>query len=873
MRLLRVFRQRLRSLFRRAAVEAELERELAWHLEQLMEENIADGMDPREAQLAARRALGGAALVADQCRDQRRLNWLTDVTRDVRYAWRMLAKHPGFTAVAALTLALGVGGSIAVFVLGDALLVRSLPFPHAERLVLISSVHARRGESGVGQQDFRDWQAANSVFERMTYTEFDEATLTGLGDAERITGRAVSAGFFELLRVQPMLGRWFTPAEQEPGGDRVVMLSHQFWVRAFGGRADAVGSTLNLNERAYHIVGVMPKDFRFNEGHTTDFWKPIEYRNYGRMQHQYAAYGRLKPGVSVEAAQAQMSQIARRLAEMFPATNGDWSVRVRGMRAALLEEGVGPALLVFSVAVTIVLLIACGNVASLLLARGIGRTKEIAIRLALGGSRMRVMRLLLTESVMLAVFGTMAGLAFAAALVKAAIAVAPPWMKLESAIEVSAPAVLFTVGLALITGLLTGAVPAFRGSRNEVGQTLKESGTSLVAGRKHERALRTLVAAEVALAVVLLCFAGLFVKSFAGLVRTGVGFPTDRLLTFRLTFPRTRYPDRAARLRFADKLLSQVASIPGVSSAAGAGAIPLGGVSASTDVEIEGVPDARDWADRSAGIGMVTPNYFRTLGVALRSGRAFSAADSENAEAVAIVNESFVRKFLPDMSPLGHRFRLGRGNWTRIVGVVADFRHGGPSKPIRAETFVPFAQDPYLQFVVLRSAIPEQQLTRAVRERIRELDSAMPMGRMRTMNEALAESTAMPRYMAAFLSGFALVAVAMAVLGLAGVLAYAVSQRTREIGLRMALGARPGDISRGVIRSAGLLVAAGLVIGIAVALAAGRLLASVLYGVRPNDATVFAVAPVALAAVALLTCLLPARRAASVEPAAALRQE
>lgn len=395
MRLLRVFRKRARSLFRSAQLDGELDSELAYHLEQLTKENIASGMDAKESRLAARHALGDLALLEEQCRDQRRIGWLTDMRKDVQYAWRMLRKSPGFTGLAVVTLAIGVGASIAVYTLAESLLLRSLPYPSPERLAAIYSVHVRRGElESVGQEDFRDWQASNTVFERMAFTEFDQMTLTGYGDAERITGTAVSEGFFEMLGVPPRLGRWFTPQEQKPGADRVVMLSHGFWVSKMGARPEVVGGTVFLSGFPYRIAGVMPESFRFIEGHITEYWTPIRYVNYGHQTHQFAGYGRLKRGVTIHEAQAQMSEIARRMEKQFPDCAG-WGVRVVNLRSDFLRE-LGPALLVFGAAAFIVLLVACGNVASLLLARGIGRSKEIAVRMALGAGRRRVVRLLLT---------------------------------------------------------------------------------------------------------------------------------------------------------------------------------------------------------------------------------------------------------------------------------------------------------------------------------------------------------------------------------------------------------------------------------------------------------------------------------------------
>ena len=872
MRLLRVFRQRARSLFRGAKVDAELENELQYHLEQLTRENIAQGMDAGEARLAARRALGGVAQLEEQCRDQRRVSWLTDMGKEVKYAWRMLAKSPGFTSRAVVTLAFGVGATLAVYTLAESLLLRSLPYASPQRLAAIYSVHVRRGSlESIGQEDFRDWQAANTVFERMAFTEWDQMTLTGHGDAERITGTAVSEGFFEMLGVPPLVGRWFTPQEQKPGADHVVLLSYGFWVRRLGGRPDVVGSTVFLSGSAYRITGVMPASFRFNEGHLSEYWTPISYVNYGHQNHQYAGYGRLRPGITIEAAQSQMSEIARRMEQQFPDCAG-WGVRVVSLRSELLSE-IGPALLVFAGAALIVLLVACGNVASLLLARGIGRSKEIAVRMALGAGRRRVVRLLLTESVLLSCLGAVAGVVLAWWLLRLAIGAAPDWMQLGAMVSLSPSLAAFAIILTLGTGILTGLWPALRGSRANLQNDLKESGVSLVAGRRQVRSLNSLVVMEIALAVVLLTFAGLLTKSFAQLMRADLGYRTDRLLTFRMSLPSSRYKDDQARLQFWDKLQSQLGALPGVVSVAAADGVPLGGTYSAGPIEVEGHAAARDWTDATARGSIVTADYFRTIGIPLRTGRAFTSDDTAESEPVTIVNETFVRKLMPGESPLGKHVREGHENWRRIVGVIGDARYSGPAEEAEAEVYFPFTQSAWFQFVALRTAIPEERVLGAVRNIVRKLDPALPISQMQTMRQSVDLATQMPRSLMALVTGLALVTLGMSTLGLGGVMAYTVSRRKRELGLRIALGARRGDISRAVIRSAGLLIVAGLAIGVLCALAAARVLESLLYGVRPHDPLVIVAAPVVLGAIALLACLAPAQGAASVDPMTVLRQE
>jgi predicted permease len=829
-------------------------------------------MDAGDARLAARRTLGGVASIEDQCRDQRRVGWVTDLQKDVAYAWRMLRKSPGFTALAVVTLAVGVGASIAVYTLAESLVLRSLPYPAPERLVAIYSVHVQRGEpEAVGQENFRDWQSANTVFDRMALTEFSQMTLTGWGDAERITGRTVSEGFFEMLGVAPRLGRWFTPEEQKPGADRVILLSHAFWVRKMGARPDVVGSAIFLSDRAYRITGVMPASFRFNEGAVADYWTPIRYRSSGRKQHQYAAYARLKPGVAVAAAQTQMSEIARRLERDFPDNSG-WGVRVVSLRGKLLRQ-FGPVIEIFGLAALIVVLVGCANVAGLLLARGIGRRKEIAVRIAIGASGRRVVRLLLTESLLLSGLGAVGGLAIAAWLIHLAIAAAPPWLQLGAMVEVSPALVIFVLALTLSTGLLTGLWPALRGARANLQNDLKESGSSLVAGRRQHRAMDILVVVQIALAVVLLTFAGLLARSFASLLQTNLGYRADHLLTFRMAPPSSRYGSDAARLQFWNTLLPKLAALPGVVSAAAADGVPMGGTYSAGPVEVEGRPASRDWAERTSRMSSVTAGYFKTIGVPLRAGRGIGALDTAESEPVVVVNEAFRRRLIPDANPIGKRVRFGNERWLRIVGIIGDLRYQGPTGVVEPEAYTPFTQDPWLEFVALRTAVPEEGLLTAVRAVVREVDPGIPITQVRTMRESIDLATAVPREMMTLVLGFALITVGMATLGLAGVMAYTVSRRKCEIGLRLALGARGSDISREVIRSAARLILAGSAIGVLCAYAGVRVLESVLYGVRPHDPAMLAAAPVTLGAIALLACLGPAHRAASIEPMAALRQD
>ena len=877
MRLLRVLRQRARSLVRGAKADAELARELAFHLEQLTRENIASGMEPAEARLAAQRALGGVAQIEEQCRDHRRIRWLLDLLKDFVYAWRTLAKSPGFTSLAVVTLALGVGASIAVYALSEALILRSLPYPEPERLVRVDNMHQQNPGGFVSQGIFRDWQEANRVFERMALVTWSEVTLTGLGEAERVEGREVSEGFFELLGVAPQLGRWFTPEEQKPGAACVVMVSHGFWMGKLGGGAKAVGDAIVMDERPCRITGVMPESFHFNESGyvVAEYWTPVSRVSDNRRLHQYWAYARLGRGVSVESALAQMNEIAGWLGQTYP-EEAAWTVRVKSMRTELLER-FSSELLIFGAAALIVLLVACANVASRLLARGISRSREIAVRVTLGAGRARVVRLLLAESLLLSAMSAALGVVFAAWLLRAAIAAAPATLELGEAVSVSVWVALFAIGLTVCTGLLAGLWPALMGSRANLESDLRESGGALVAGRRQVRSLNALVVMEVALSVVLLTFAGLLVKSFTNLLETDLGYRTDRLLTFRASLPASRYPPGATRRQFWEELRSQVAAVPGVVSAAASDRIPLGGMARSrVPVEVEGQADPLEGSELMAHVAVITPDYFHTMGIPLRLGRNFTDRDTAEAEPVVIVNEEFVRKLLPGRTPIGARVRFGKGQWSRIVGVIGDGRFGGPwQKQPDAEAYVPHARVPnvYLQFLSIHTAIPEQSVLAEARRIIRGLDLEIAITWVRTMRQSVDLAISTERQMMTLLAGFGVVTLVMATMGLSGVMLYTVSRRRREIGLRIALGARPGDVSRSVLASVARLLAAGSAIGVLAALASGRVLESQLHGVRWYDPATLAAAPALLAVIALAACLLPSRRASAVEPMKALRQE
>jgi putative ABC transport system permease protein len=792
---------------------------------------------------------------------------------DVRYASRLLSRSPGFSVVAVLTLALGIGANTAVFSLVEGLYLRFLPFPHAERLVMIQAVHGSSGDGGVGSDNFDEWRAGNTVFETMALTQFAQGNFSGpdFGEPERITGAAVSAEFFPLLGVQPELGRWFQPEEQKPGHDNVLILSHTLWQRRFAGRTDIIGRTAVLDGRVCSVAGVMPAAFRFNEGHRSEYWTPLVRQDSGRAIHMYSAYARLKPGVTVDQAQARMSAIARRQ-ELDYADNLGWTVRVVGMRAMLLQ--VGPLAIFFGV-VAVVLLIACANVANLLLARAAGRDRETTVRLALGATRFRLIRLQLAESLLIAAGGTACGMLFAFWVIDYFAAVAPDWLELRSVVVLDAGVFVFCGAVAALAGLLTGVVPAWQSSRTDIGASMRDEGGGMSAGTGVSRSLNVLVVCQIALCTVLLVAAGLLSRSFLRLLRVDPGVRTSDVVSFRMELPGAKYPRGAQIAGFYRDLVEKVGHLPGVISAGAADAIPLAGVESSGDIEIEGVPRPRDWTDMSAAYREVTPGYFRTLGIPLLRGRDFTAADRPGSQPVIIVNEKLVESWFNGREPIGSRIRLGRdGPWQTIVGVVGNVLHAGMDKPPEAETYTPHSQSPSAEmFLVVRTAVPPASVVSAVRRQIGALDRDLPVSQVQTMSEAVSESLGLQRQMATVVSFSGMMALFMAALGLGGVMWRRVAQRTREIGIRAALGADRADLVRMIVMRGLVLTTTGLALGLGGAFAAAAGLSSFLFGVSPRDTTVFAGVAILLLLVSLATSYGPARRASRVDPLVALRHE
>src|SRR5262245_567416 len=807
--------------------------------------------------------------------------------QDLRYGARMLMKNPGFSLIAALTLTLGIGANTAIFSVINGVLLKPLPYAEPERLVAVWEVRHDGRRGAVSYPNFADWRAQNGVFERIAIYRDTAMALTGGCEPANLRAIVTSPDLFPLLDVRPQLGRGFLP-EEEKAGSRVVVLGHGAWRKYFGADPNLVGRQIKLNGRDFTVVGVMPAGFNFPvEAEQADLWVSAaisserddpkeESLNEQRGVHIYEAIARLKPGVTLGAAQTDLETVMGRLRAQYPEDVGGDHTAMRPYLNELVGD-VERALLTLFVAVGVVLLIACANVASLLLARAIARQREIAVRAALGASWGRIVRQLLTESLLLATVGGVAGLLLATWGVDLLKALSPADLPRMQDVRLDGRVLAFTLLVSMLTGLVFGLIPALRAARADLNEALKEGGRGGESSRRN--LLRSaLVVAEVAMAMTLLVGAGLLINSFVRLQRVNLGFDPHQVLTLRVELPETRYREGRQIINFNQEFLRRVERLPGVRSAAMVFKSPLSG-DPSTTFEVEGQPP--DKSHRLyAGARVSTPGYFRTLGVPFVSGRAFSERDEEKSAPVIIINETLAERYYPNQNPIGKRLRPeiaiapGGPPWREIIGVVGAVRHGGPGKEPRPEFFLPHTQMPFLSLTtVVRVAGDPLAIVGAVRNEVRALDGELPVDRVKTLDQYLTESVAQPRFNTLLLALFAGVAMTLTTVGLYGVMAYSISARTREIGVRVALGARRHDVLRLVISQGMKLTLIGVAIGLVAALALTRLMAGLLFGVAPTDPATFALIALLLAGVALLACYIPARRATKVDPMVALRYE
>ena len=809
------------------------------------------------------------------------------LVQDLRYALRALYRNPAFTAIAVTTIALGIGATTAIWSVARGVLLRPLPYPEPDRLAMVWMDNARLGlsEDWLSMPMVDEYRERSTTIADIAVFNRRAATFTGDGDAQWALGAHASANLWDVLGVAPALGRAFTAQEDQPGADDVVVLSHSLWQQRFGGRADVLSTSVMMNERPRRVIGVMPAGFAFPQAET-QFWIPTapseEVRN-NRGSLWLQAIARLEPATSPAQAQAELAPINAGMQERNPQEKG-FGVNVVAYREHMVGA-VRPAILVLLAAVGFVLLIACANVASLLLARASAREREMALRAAIGAGRARLVRQLVTESLTLALVGGAAGLLLARLGLDALLAMAPADLPRLDQIAIDGGALAFAIAVSVLTGLAFGLAPAFHIARADVGVALKEGGRT--ATHSGLRARRVLVVGEVAVAVVLLVGAGLMARSFLALLDVDLGFRTERVLTARVSLDGERYrgdadSDDDARLDPSTELFRQLIeradALPSVEGAAGTTALFLSATPNSTIFTIEGRPAPRPEDRVEIPVDVVTDGYFRVMEVPLVTGRFFDRRDAPGAPETVIINETLAKRFFPGQDPIGQRMRYGDADsqapWMAIVGVVADTRRTGFDAAVRPESYLPHAQSPArtLQLLV-RTADEPAIVIPELRAILRSLDSAVPLHHPRPITDVVADMTAQRRLNTMLMAVFAALAVVIAAVGIYGVVAYSVERRTRELGVRAALGAAAGDTVRLVLGEGLAMAAIGLAIGLAAAAVLGRALTSLLYGVSATDPTAFAVSAVAAIVTTGVACLVPARRAARLDPAAALRAE
>ncbi|MGH9871752.1 MAG: ABC transporter permease [Pyrinomonadaceae bacterium] len=798
--------------------------------------------------------------------------------KDIRYGIRNLLKHPTFAATALITLAIGIGANTTIFSFVNGILLRPLPYPQSERLVMINETALKQGVSSMSTSfpNFLDWRAQNRVFEDIaSFSDGSNFSLTGIGEPERLRGADVSQGTFELLRVAPVLGRTFTAEEDKPKQDAVVILGYALWQRRFGSDSQIIGKPITVNSRQRTVVGVMPPGFKFPE--TAELWVPLglDTTMFTRTDHGLGTIARLKDGVSLAQAQAEMDVIARRIEEQNPVTNEGLGVSISSLHTVLAGD-YSKALLILLGVVGFVLLVACANVANLMLARTSARQKEFAVRAALGASRWRIVRQILTESLLLSLLGSGLGLLLAMWGVKLMLALIPVKLPFWMNFNLDPRVLAFTTGVSLLTALIFGTMPAVLGTRIDLNNTLKEGGRSGGASARH-RTRGLLVITEVALALMVLVGAGLMIQSFLNLRHFGPGFSEKNVLTFSVSLPRAKYKEEPQRGEFFRQLLERVRALPGVDSAAATTTLPLKGGNWGRSLTVEGYPVLSVGQAPMIQHTVVTPGYFHTMGIPILKGRDFTDRDSKDAEKVTIVDERLAHDYWPTESPIGKRVRFGPPEdnepWHTVVGVVGAVRHQQLDTDTRKSVYLPHLQIPVNGLALVVQSKNPFSLVGALRGQIREMDPDLPVVELMMMEEVVSQSVWQNRLYAILFSVFAAIAMLLAAVGIYGVMSYSVTQRTQEIGIRMALGAQLKDVLQLVVKGGLALSLIGVAIGIAGALALTRLLRTLLFGITPTDAVTLIAVSLMLLFVALLACYIPARRATKVDPLVALRYE
>ena len=886
MRILRIIQRRVHSLLHRSRADAELQREIEIHIQQLIRQGIAAGMTEMEARAIALRDFGPIETTKEKCRDTRGVSWIQDFTQDLRYGLRILRESPGFTTVAVLTLALGIGANTAIFSIVDAVLLRSLPYPDPDQLVLMFNAPVKRPDAlaGVSYRDFTEYRKQNGVFSEMAGNTFHDLTLTGAGEPSTVNTADVTPEIFPLLSAKPLAGRTLLPEDGKQGSAAVAVVSENLWRSRFGSNPGLVGQSITLDMRPFTVVGILPASFRFPEGAPQqDVWiSVLQDPLFGPLTSQprvglLGVIARLKPGVSLAKAEAEMGALSGRFAKEFPEEDSGLTVRTKPYRETVVGN-VRAALMILLSAVGLLLLMACANIANLLLSQATSRAREIAVRIALGASRVRIIRQLLTESALLGVLGGLAGVLLADFAVRALQPFLPPELVQISSIHVGGPVLGFALLLSLAAALTFGLAPALLATPSNLQMNIKAGGERT--GQRGGQHVRNFLAiAEISLAMVLLVAGGLLIRSFALVTSVNPGFDPQNVTEAEVSLPQFQYSKPQQWTAFSNELLERLHALPGFEDSALAAPLPMDRQGQATfEFSIVGNGPLPRGKSTTANYATVSPDYFRVMRIPLLKGRLFSEQDSPSNSKVAIISETLARRYFPNQDPLGRQMKFGfppNTNVSReIVGVVGDVRDVALSKKPGPNMYVPFAQAPlYGGEVVVRSSLSTSSVAAAIRQAVHSIDKDLPVTDIEPFPNALGQSIARERFRTFLLGSFSAMALVLAAVGIFGVVSYSTSQRRQEIGIRMALGAQRGDVLRLILRQGAELALLGLSIGIVFALLLTRFMSSMLYGVSAKDPVIFGAVAVVLFGVALAACYIPARRALRVDPLVALRYQ
>jgi putative ABC transport system permease protein len=877
-------------LFSRKRLYDDLSEEMREHLEEKVEELVADGMSEEEAAFAARRQFGNVTMTEEDSRAVWRWSSVEDVAMDIRYGLRTLRNSPGFTLVVILTLALGIGANTAIFSVVNAVLLRPLSYTDSDRLVQVIEHDQKRGVDfdWVSFPNFRDWAMHNQVFDSMAAYKFQTLNLTNVSQPEVLFGAKVSANLLSTLGAEPILGRNFLPEEDQPGRDHEVILSYDTWNKLFGADPKLIGKTLTLGDEQYAVIGVMPRSFNFPPrvpvtvvlpSKAAAFWVPLgltvhpEQRDWNML----GVVARLKPDSTLVQARGDMNVVARGLEQQYPSQNHDIGVRVEPLLSQVVGD-IRPTLLIFLGAIGLVLVVACANVSNLLLARSTTRQREIAMRKSLGASQSRLIRQLLTESLLLALAGGALGVLIAYGGTFLFRVLGPDSVPRLGEIAINGAALAYTLGVSVLTGIIFGLAPSLGASRADLTQAFKGSGTNLSSTGKHSGLLGTLVVLEIALSLALLIGAGLMLKSFVRLEQVDPGFRPENVLTVWAALPEAKYRTPQQRLAFYEQSFQRIQTLPSVKSVGAIDDLPLSGIHGGGPFTIEGQPTESDVNAPVAYRCVVSTLYFRTMAIPLIQGREFTERDRVDAPLVLMINESAARRYWPGENPVGKRLSFTTGSvqptWLAIIGVVKDVLHDGVDSAAKPTIYLPFLQVPQeFMVTVVRTSVDPSSMVSAVRGAIAAVDKDQPLLMIRTMAEIYSDSVAQRRFNTVLIVAFGALALLLALVGVYGLMAYAVTQRVHEMGIRFALGAQRWDVLKIVLGQGLRVTLTGIGFGLAAAFVLTRFLSKLLFNVPHSDPETFVAVCLSLGGIALLACYVPARRAMRVDPMVALRFE